>query len=781
MSGLPKLSSVRVRLVGAVLLAIAPAWVVMYLFAYDPPWMRFALGLLALGAAWVGGERFILRQVRTITGAAERLAAGDYSSRTQLGGEQSELGELARAFDEMADVIEEQAGHRDQAEKTLTTRSLQQTVIGALGQFALVSNDFEALLNQAVMMAAQTLEVEYCGLLELEPGGGRLWLRAGVGWKPEVVGKALVPRDIRTVEGYTLTAGEPVVVENFGTELRFRGSRLLQSHGVVSGVTVAIVGQGQSFGVLGGYSTRRRKFTEDEVHFLLAVATVLAMAAERRRAEADMEKLAAFAQLNPNPAMELTEAGDLTYANEAACKLAGAVGRGHPRELLPGNVRAIVHACLTRRDPIKLEAQLERRTLQWSFYPVFASRVVQAYVEDITARLSLEAQLRQSQKMESVGQLAAGVAHDFNNMLTIIQGHAGMLMAKAGGATAPLESAQAIYFASERAAGLTRQLLMFSRKNVMQPRLTDLREVVLQTSKLLTRLLGETIWLEYRRPPEPATVHGDTGMLEQVIMNLAVNARDAMPRGGKLSIQVENLEIDEPHTLLHPESRPGPFVCLSVKDTGCGMDAPTLARIFEPFFTTKEVGKGTGLGLATVYGIVKQHEGWVEVASEPGVGSTFSVYLPACLAPLETPEPPAPATITTACGGRETILLVEDEPVLRELATMILTAGGHEVLEADNGREALKIWEANRHRIDLLLTDMVMPEGISGMELATRLRATKPELKIVIASGYSMDDLDTEFVQRGNAIFLQKPYTHVTLAQAIRTCLDRKAEERPPG
>jgi len=770
-------SSLRARLVGTVFFAVAPAWVVVYLIAKytheEFPWMAFVVGLVALGAAWLGGERFILRQVRLLSKAARSLAAGDLSSRAGLPGETGELGELGRTFDVMAASLEQRVKEREQAEKTLLTRSFQQTVVSALGQFALVSNDFPALLNQAVMLVAQTLEVEYCDLLELQSNGTTLVLRAGVGWKAGATGREMVPADPRTQSGFTLTVGEPVVVEDLASERRFLPPPFLLEHGVVSGMTVAISGQGQAFGVLGAHTTHPRKFTEDEVHFLLAVATVLAMAAARKRAEAELEKLAAFAQLNPNPAMELSPRGIVTYANDAAVNLAKSVGSNTPRGILPSNVGMLVRTCLgPPASKLSLETQVAGRTFSWSFHPVAASQVVHTYVEDITERLNLEAQFRQSQKMESVGQLAAGVAHDFNNMLTIIQGHSGMLLAKSAQKPELLESSQAIYFAAERAANLTRQLLMFSRKNVMQPKLLDLREVVAHLSKMLQRLLGETIRLEFQPPLEIPLVQADAGMLEQVIMNLAVNARDAMPRGGRLSIATSAAELDSNYVQSHPEARAGSFVCLQVTDTGCGMDAATMARIFEPFFTTKEVGKGTGLGLATVYGIVKQHEGWIEVTSEVGKGTSFSVFLPASTKPVEA-KAVEDTPIVQAPRGKETILIVEDESVLRDMAQVILRDCGYEILEAGSGREALNVWERHRDRIDLVLTDMVMPEGISGMDLAQRLLEAKPRLKIIFASGYSMDDIDLGFVRKGRAAFLQKPYTHITLAKAVRDCLDK--------
>jgi signal transduction histidine kinase/CheY-like chemotaxis protein/HAMP domain-containing protein len=763
-------SSLRVRLVGTVLLAIMPAWLLMYCTAL--PWTGFMVGLFALVAAWYGGERFILRQVRALVRAARRLGDGDLSSRTGLGSERGEIGELARTFDSMATALEQRVEERERGEKTLLNRSLQQTVVGALGQFAMASGDFSALLNQVVMLVAQTLEVEYCSLFELMPNGQFLTLRSGVGWTVESLGDVIVPTDPATQSGFTLTAGEPVVVEALPKETRFRPISFFVDHGVISEVTALITGHERPFGIIGAHTTHRRKFTEDEVQFLLSVGSVVAMAVERQRAEAELQKLAAFAQLNPNPAMEVAPDGNITYFNDAALKLALDVGQDHPRGLLPPNVGDIVHGCLDElHHTFRCETRVGERTLSWSFHPVQGSPSVHCYIEDITERLDLEAQLRHSQKLESVGQLAAGVAHDFNNMLTVIQGHSGMLLAKTAHNPELHDPVQAVFFAAERAAGLTRQLLMFSRKNIIQPCLLDVRELVANMSKMLQRLLGETIALEFHPPASMPLIQADAGMVEQILMNLAVNARDAMPKGGRLAIATTPVEISEDYARMHPDARAGLFVCLRVGDTGCGMDADVVARIFEPFFTTKEVGKGTGLGLATVYGIVKQHEGWIEVASEPEQGTTFSVYLPATAQPAEAALADASPTIHVR-GGSETILVVEDEPVLRDMAHVILEDAGYQVLEAKSGVEALEVWNHYPEKIDLLLTDMVMPEGISGMDLALRLLAAKPELKVVFASGYTMDDMNTDFVREGHATFLQKPYTHLSLAKAVRDCLD---------
>jgi signal transduction histidine kinase/ActR/RegA family two-component response regulator/HAMP domain-containing protein len=778
-------SSLRFRLVGTVFLAVAPASVLIYFadnyvaahFGTQLTWTEFVVGLLALAAAWFGGERFILRQVRILSKAAQQLGAGDMTSRTGLAHEGGELGELARTFDTMAASLEQRVNERERAEKVLLNRAFQQTVVAALGQFAMMSSDVTALLNQAVMLVAQTLEVEFCHVLELQPGGKFSLLRAGVGWKDGCVGKVLIPADPQTESGFTLTAGEAVAFNNLPTEKRFRSSSLLADHGVVSGITVAIAGHGQAFGILGAHTARKRTFTEDEIHFLFSLATVLAMAVERIRSETELQKLAAFAQLNPNPALELTADGALTYCNQAALNLARAVGQEDPRPILPLNYDEIVRNCLeTGQSKPNLQTLYHGQTLSWSFHPVSASRVVHCYVQDITEQLSLEAQLRQSQKMESIGQLAAGVAHDFNNMLTVIQGHSGMILARPGLQPELLDCTQAIYFAAERAAGLTRQLLMFSRRNVMQPMPLDLRAVVSNLSKMLKRVLGEPVTLEFHPPPELPLVQADTGMIEQVILNLAVNARDAMPNGGTLRISTDPVELNHGYVQMHPEARFGAFVCLRVSDTGCGMDAATMGHMFEPFFTTKEVGKGTGLGLATVYGIVKQHDGWIEVSSEVGKGSTFNVFFPASSEPMKAAPLESPVNAAVR-GGQETVLVVEDEPVLRDMADLILQDCGYRVLKAGSGAEALQVWQQQANYIDLVVTDVVMPGGMSGRELAVKLLANRPRLKIIFTSGYNVEESNTDFFRRGGAVFLQKPYTRIALARTVREALDKRLPE----
>jgi hypothetical protein len=430
---------------------------------------------------------------------------------------------------------------------------------------------------------------------------------------------------------------------------------------------------------------------------------------------------------------------------------------------------------------------------------------------DITRRRQLEAQLRQAQKMEAVGQLAGGLAHDFNNVLTVINGYARLLL---DGGTLPPKAilpVTQIFTAGNRAANLTRQLLVFSRKQTVQRRVIDLNQVASEISALLRPLIGEPIQLQLTLSPAPCLAEADAGMIEQVLMNLAVNARDAMPQGGTLAIATEHVTIDTAAAGRHPEARPGEFIGLSVRDSGCGILPENLPRIFEPFFTTKTAGHGTGLGLAMVFGIVQQHQGWIEVESSVGVGTgasqfsdlggkpmpslpavaggtgvppvrceatgmrpagtCFQIMLPAALPAAALPAD-RPIKTAVAGGCSETILLVEDEPAVREFAVAVLSSHGYRVLQATSGYDALEVWKWHQSRIALLVTDLVLPDGLGGVELIARLRREKPALKAVLTSGYANDTAGAEFRPPAGALFLHKPYQPRVLAQAVRDALD---------
>jgi PAS domain S-box-containing protein len=400
-----------------------------------------------------------------------------------------------------------------------------------------------------------------------------------------------------------------------------------------------------------------------------------------------------------------------------------------------------------------------------------------AVKRDVTREVQLEAKFREAQKMEAFGQLAGGVAHDFNNLLAVIQLQAGLLRSEQNLSMNQLAIVGDLEKAAERGANLTRQLLLFSRKQTMQPCDLNLRDAVANISKMLQRTLGEQVQLQFKFSPESLFLHADPGMIDQILLNLAVNARDAMSKGGQIFMETAAVEFDEATAMQHPQARPGSFVCLSVSDTGCGIPPEILPRIFEPFFTTKDVGKGTGLGLATVFGIVQQHKGWIHVYSEVNQGTTFRVYLPRLTqAPANKPSS---SSLASLCGGSETILLVEDEFAVRGTVRTILSRIGYRVLEASTGHEAMAVWKQHREEIRLLLTDLVMPGGINGREMAEQLLQQNPQLKVIYTSGYSADIAGKDFLLEEGVNFLAKPFQAHKLAQTIRQKLDQPGVPKP--
>ncbi len=385
---------------------------------------------------------------------------------------------------------------------------------------------------------------------------------------------------------------------------------------------------------------------------------------------------------------------------------------------------------------------------------------------DITERKQLGEQLRQSQKMEAIGQLAGGVAHDFNNLLSLIRANAESLLSEESSLpSAARESVQQVLAAVLSGAELTRQLLFFSDKQVLRPEPVSLNEVAGRMTGMLSRLIGENIRLESRYATDLPMVQGDAGMLDRVVMNLLVNARDAMPNGGTLKIDTEAIAFGEDESQEKPERSSGRFVRLRVRDSGSGIAPEHLPKIFEPFFTTKETGKGTGLGLATVYGIVKQHQGWIEVASEPRKGTTFDVFFPAAETPPVQSSPP-PRAVADG-GGARTVLFVEDEESIRFLARRMMEKAGYRVLEAVSGKTARDLWTVHASEIDLLLTDFVLPDGIRGDELARQFRQEKPDLKIIVTSGYNPETVGANPAGMEDTVFLQKPFAMRVLLETI--------------
>ena len=488
---------------------------------------------------------------------------------------------------------------------------------------------------------------------------------------------------------------------------------------------------------------------------------------------AEIANLAAFPKLNPNPVLQFASTSELIYFNEAAQEMATSFGGESIADLLPCNLEEIIRRCLGSDSKIKCEKEIAGRTLSWSFIPIVESQSVHGYAREITERLTLEARLRQSQKMESVGYLAAGIAHDFNNILAVIQGHTELLSIREKLTPKGADSLHQMSEAAERAVQLTQQLLAFGRKQPTQQQAINYNDVVYRVTQMLSRLLGAQVTLGATYSPNLPMIMGDPTMMEQIVMNLSVNARDAMPNGGSLVIGTSAVNVTRAQAALTRHAREGMFVCLNVTDSGTGIAPDKVTRLFEPFFTTKDKGKGTGLGLATVQGIVKQHGGWIEVESVIGKGTTFKVYLP--VAENQTPPPARRmAPLKEVVGGKETILLVEDEVGVLTLSRNVLKSYGYKILEAQSGPEALRVWNEHQGQVDMLFTDIVLPEGVSGIDLANQLLIQKTSLTVLFTSGYAVDVLVQDFGFNPQWPFLKKPSLPRLLAEKVRASLDAK-------
>ena len=527
-----------------------------------------------------------------------------------------------------------------------------------------------------------------------------------------------------------------------------------------------------------------------DLEFLDSVGGHIALAIERRRGETELRRSESILRLlfehNPLPTW-LYEIDSLRFlrVNEAAVRLYGysqeefesmtilQIRPSSERDKARNFVKELTSN--TEEQGIWLHQSRDQRQFEVeviSHELLYAGKRVRLVVaQDISERRQLEGQLRQATKMEAVGRLAGGVAHDFNNILMVIKGHTELLLSVLSPSDHITRKIQQIDRSADRAAALTRQLLAFSRMQVLQPQVINLNSVIEEMGRLLPRIIGEDVELVIHARKDLGAIRADAGQMEQVIMNLAVNARDAMPNGGKLLIETCNSDLDHSYASTHPLIRPGSYVQLSVSDNGTGMDAETQTHIFEPFFTTKEKGKGTGLGLATVYGIVKQSGGFIWVYSELGKGTTFKIYLP-CVDQTEE-VPSIPKHVIEVPNGTETVLLTEDEQDVREIARQFLESGGYHVIEAKDASDAIRLASENNGNIDLLVTDMVMP-GLSGQELAARLQTDHPGLCVVFMSGYS-EHAATEMAQADPSVrLLTKPFSRAAMLRAVREILQNK-------
>jgi len=589
---------------------------------------------------------------------------------------------------------------------------------------------------------------------------------------------------------YVLRTGQPLLVTpEVHAELERRGEVELIGPPSIDWVGVPLKIGDRTIGVLVAQTYAPGvRYRDTEKHILQFVSTQVAMAIERKRTEEQLHdserKYRLLFETNPEPMFVY----DFQTLRILAVNGAAVARYGYTepeflqltlRDIRPPEEQGRLDEELARRpDDGAVRAGVRHWTKQGKRFDVdlvarpleFAGRRARLVLaRDVSAQRQLEEQLRQSQKMEAVGQLAGGIAHDFNNLLTAILGSTQLLLHNTPSGDPRREDAEEIRHAGLRAAELTRQLLAFSRRQVLAPKVLDVNSVVAHMDRMLRRLLGEDVELATSLDPAAGAVNADPGQLEQVLLNLAVNARDAMPGGGRLSIETTRVTLHDEHVERRHRMPAGDYVCLAVADTGVGMDETTQAHLFEPFFTTKEVGKGTGLGLATVYGIVKQSGGYIWVYSEPAHGTTVKVYLPHVPGVAEAPAPASePQQVR---GGDETVLLVEDAAPVRTLARRSLEARGYRVLDAADGPSALELSARHAGGIDILVTDVVMP-GMSGRELAERLVPARPSMKVLYTSGYTDDAMVRQGVLNAGVAFLQKPFVPDTLARKVREVLD---------
>ncbi len=489
---------------------------------------------------------------------------------------------------------------------------------------------------------------------------------------------------------------------------------------------------------------------------------------ETKRAQESILSLARFPDESPHPVMRVKSDGAVIYKNKASEAMtsswAGVVDRKAPEEFL--RTLTLSWESGEQRELELLEGQ---KSYVVTFVPFAAEGYVNIYGRDVTEEKKLSERLNQAQKMEAIGQLTGGVAHDFNNILQAITGYCEVL--RPGLAEKDQKFLAEITKATQRAAALTAQLLAFSRKQILRPQVVDTKDLIAFIQKMLERVIGEDIELRTSIDPDTGNFLADPGQMEQVLLNLAVNARDAMPSGGTFSIETSNRTFDEAYVRDHPGAKAGLFVCIAVSDTGIGMDQETLSHIYEPFFTTKELGKGTGLGLATVFGIVKQSEGYINCYSEPGKGTTFTIYLPVVRAEADRPKVVASGVL--APRGTETILLVDDDTSVRSITRIALEGAGYFVIEASRGKEALSEISTRHIAVALLVTDVVMPQ-MSGRELAQKLEEACPGVKVLYVSGYTANVISHHGILETGVEYLQKPFSTIELLTKVREILDRR-------
>jgi two-component system cell cycle sensor histidine kinase/response regulator CckA len=692
---------------------------------------------------------------------------------------------------------------RKAAEARIHRLNRTYAVLSEINQLIVREADTPALLAGACRIAVEKggFQMAWIGRTDAD---GQLKVAAHAGAAPDTLNvlRPLIegPQPDCAFTFHALRTGERAVCNDIAGDERTRAWReaaLTRNYRAIASLPLKV--RSRIAGTFNLYAGEVGFFNEEELHLLDELALDIGFALEVHERELARQQAEAALRASEERFREIAETiqdifwvtdpakNRMLYVSPAYERIWGRTRQSlyeSPRDWIeaihPEDRERVLHATTTQQTGSRYDVEYritrpdgQVRWIRDVAFPVRdeSGQVVRlvGVARDITERRELAEQLRQAQKMEAIGQLAGGVAHDFNNILAVIMMQAGLTASVAGVSETVRDGLRQIRAAAERAANLTRQLLLFSRRQVMQPRNLDLNEAVTSLAKMLQRIIGEDVRLELHLHPGPLVARADAGMLDQVLMNLAVNARDAMPKGGKLVIETAARTLTESEAAAIPEAVPGRYVALRVTDTGCGIAPEILPRIFEPFFTTKEPGKGTGLGLATVYGIVKQHGGCIRVTSEPGRGTIFEVFLPVH---AEAAANSGAAAQPVPRGGTETILLVEDDPAVRPLTRATLESHGYRVLEAADGVAALELWRKHRDTVALLLTDLVMPSGLSGQQLAARLRAERPQLKVIFTSGYSAEIVGRQLALGAAENFVQKPAAPEHLLETVRRCLD---------
>ena len=751
------------------------------------------VALLALVAAWIVGDVLVLKHVNPIVSAAKQLSCGNLSARTGIAYGKGELSHLAQTFDEMAKSLEDHEARRIHAEEELRLNESRLESLLKLNQMSGAS--LQEIMNFALEETTRLTRSPIGYLAFMNEDETVLTMHA---WSKTAMENCrisekpiLYPIETTGLWGEAVRQRKPVITNDYKAPNRCKKG-YPEGHVELTRHMNLPIFKGNRIVIVAGVGNKPSEYDESDVRQLTLLmegmwGIIQSKLAEEALQQSKKEWENTFAAMSDWVTVINLE-GRILRTNLAGEGFTGMSAQkmvGQTCCLLTHGTEGPLPGCpfkkmlqTRQREVLEIQQPNESRWLMITVDPVFGkdgNLIAAVHIaRDITEQkraeeemIALQEQLRQSQKMEAIGQLAGGIAHDFNNLLTVIKGYSQLSLIELKESDPLRSNIKEIQNASERAANLTRQILAFSRRQVLDTKVLDLNSILRDLDKMLRRVIGEDIELVTLLAEPLGRVKTDPGQIEQVIMNIAVNARDAMPNGGKLTIETANVELDEAYARRHIAVIPGPYVMLSVSDTGVGMTPELRDRVFEPFFTTKE--KGTGLGLSMVYGIVKQSEGNIWVYSEPGHGTTFKIYLPGVDEPLE--ELRQKAAGMEFPQGRETVLIVEDDEAVRKLSGQILKRQGYTILEAENGYEALRLCEGQKEPIHLILTDVVMPE-MSGRKLVERFKKLSVNFRVLYMSGYTDNAIARHGILEKGVNYIQKPFTPDGLARKVREVLD---------